>query len=169
MDYSSVIYKDNYVVLEGVKNFNIKQVVECGQCFRFDKISDTDNRVDYTNRPVSECLSPLGLLQWSDGYTYAFSNRLVEYLLLNVIDSQESINKNIERVQDRITSYKMGNRNLFPKYRGAFTPGVWDENIQKYIYSLRKSIEKSPRGNSSVDYNGYVDRDTETILDRGNK
>ena len=135
----------------------------------FDKISDTDNRVNYTNRPASECLSPLGLLQWSDGYTYAFSNRLVEYLLLNVIDSQESINKNIERVQDRITSYKMSNRNLFPKYRGSFSPGVWDEDIQKYIYSLRKSIEKSPRGNPSVDYNGYVDRDTETILDRGNK
>lgn len=133
----------------------------------FDKISDTDNRVDYTNRPESECLSPLGLLQWSDGYTYAFSNRLIEYLLLNVIDSQESINKNIERVQDRITSYKMSNRNLFPKYRGAFTPGVWDENIQKYIYSLRKSVEKSPRGNPSVDYNGYVDKDTETILTRG--
>lgn len=135
----------------------------------FDKISDTDNRVNYTNRPESECLSPLGLLQWSDGYTYAFSNRLIEYLLLNVIDSQESINKNIERVQDRITSYQMSNRNLFPKYRGAFSPGVWDEGIQKYIYSLRKSIEKSPKGNPSVDYNGYVDRDTETILNRGNK
>lgn len=135
----------------------------------FDKISDTDNRVDYTNRPANECLSPLGLLQWSDGYTYAFSNRLVEYLLLNVIDSQESISKNIERVQDRITSYQMSNKNLFPKYRGAFSSGVWDENIQKYIYSLRKSITKSPRGNPSVDYNGYVDKDTETILNRGNK
>ena len=42
MDYSSVIYKDNYVVLEGVKNFNIKQVVECGQCFRWKKVTDSN-------------------------------------------------------------------------------------------------------------------------------
>ena len=42
MDYSSVIYKDNYIVLEGVKNFNIKQVVECGQCFRWKKVTDSN-------------------------------------------------------------------------------------------------------------------------------
>ena len=28
MDYSKVNYFDNYVVLEGVKNFNIKQIAE---------------------------------------------------------------------------------------------------------------------------------------------
>ena len=37
MDYKNVVYEDNKVILEGVKNFNIKQILECGQCFRWEK------------------------------------------------------------------------------------------------------------------------------------
>lgn len=40
MDFTSVKYLDNKVILEGVINFNIKQIVECGQCFRWDKIKE---------------------------------------------------------------------------------------------------------------------------------
>lgn len=40
MDYRNVKFEDNKVIIEGVKNFNIKQILECGQCFRWDKISD---------------------------------------------------------------------------------------------------------------------------------
>ena len=42
MDFKSVKFEDNKVIIEGVKNFNIKQILECGQCFRWDKISDTN-------------------------------------------------------------------------------------------------------------------------------
>jgi len=42
MDYTSVIYKSDKVILEGVINFNIKQVVECGQCFRWEKANELD-------------------------------------------------------------------------------------------------------------------------------
>ena len=38
MDYRNVKFEDNKVIIEGVKNFNIKQILECGQCFRWDKI-----------------------------------------------------------------------------------------------------------------------------------
>lgn len=40
MDYRNVKYLDNKVIIEGVSNFNIKQIVECGQCFRWDKIDE---------------------------------------------------------------------------------------------------------------------------------
>ena len=30
--------KENSVVLKNVKNFNIEEILECGQCFRFEKI-----------------------------------------------------------------------------------------------------------------------------------
>lgn len=40
MDYKSIKAKDDYIVIEGVKNFKLKQTFECGQCFRFKKISD---------------------------------------------------------------------------------------------------------------------------------
>ena len=42
MDYKSIKKFDNYILIEGVKNFKLKQTFECGQCFRFDKISDTN-------------------------------------------------------------------------------------------------------------------------------
>lgn len=42
MNYSNIIEKEGSIVLEGVKDFNIKQILECGQCFRWEKISDTN-------------------------------------------------------------------------------------------------------------------------------
>lgn len=42
MDFREVIFKENEVVIKEVKNFNIKQILECGQCFRWEKISDTN-------------------------------------------------------------------------------------------------------------------------------
>ena len=42
MDFENVLYEDNKVVLEKVMNFNIKQILECGQCFRWEKINDED-------------------------------------------------------------------------------------------------------------------------------
>lgn len=42
MDYKKVDFEDGKVILRGVKNFNIKQVVECGQCFRWEKVDELD-------------------------------------------------------------------------------------------------------------------------------
>ena len=42
MDYKSIKKCDDYILIEEVKNFKLKQTFECGQCFRFDKISDTN-------------------------------------------------------------------------------------------------------------------------------
>ena len=42
MEFKNVKFEDNKIIIEGVKNFDIKQILECGQCFRWDKISDTN-------------------------------------------------------------------------------------------------------------------------------
>lgn len=42
MDFKEVIFKRDEVLIKEVKNFNIKQILECGQCFRWEKISDTN-------------------------------------------------------------------------------------------------------------------------------
>ncbi|MGL5381400.1 DNA-3-methyladenine glycosylase family protein [Clostridium sp.] len=42
MDFKNVIFENDKVIIEGTRNFNIKQILECGQCFRWDKISDTN-------------------------------------------------------------------------------------------------------------------------------
>jgi N-glycosylase/DNA lyase len=40
MDFKNVIFEEEKAIIQGVKNFNIKQILECGQCFRWDKIND---------------------------------------------------------------------------------------------------------------------------------
>lgn len=40
MNYTNIIEKENSIVLENVKDFNIKQILECGQCFRWERITD---------------------------------------------------------------------------------------------------------------------------------
>lgn len=40
MDYKSIRECNEYILIESIKNFKLKQIFECGQCFRFEKISD---------------------------------------------------------------------------------------------------------------------------------
>ncbi|AQR93175.1 MULTISPECIES: DNA-3-methyladenine glycosylase family protein [Clostridium] len=40
MDYKSVKFQDNYIVIEEVKNFKLKHIFECGQIFRFEEIAE---------------------------------------------------------------------------------------------------------------------------------
>lgn len=53
------------------------------------------------------CRTPSSLSRVLNNKSYAFNNRLVEYLLLNVIDTNDEITQNLERTQKYITSYKM--------------------------------------------------------------
>ena len=43
MEFNELVQiDDNYIVIKGLKKFNIKQILECGQCFRWEKVSDTN-------------------------------------------------------------------------------------------------------------------------------
>ena len=55
MDYKEVIQKENYIIIKETKNFNIKQILECGQCFRWERISDK-NYIIIAKRKVIEII-----------------------------------------------------------------------------------------------------------------
>lgn len=42
MDLKEVLFEEDKIVLKETRNFNIKQILECGQCFRWDKITDSN-------------------------------------------------------------------------------------------------------------------------------
>ena len=42
MDFKEVLYENDKIILKDVKNFNIKQILECGQCFRWEKVNDNN-------------------------------------------------------------------------------------------------------------------------------
>ena len=96
----------------------------------------------------------LSLLQLNDGNTYPFSDRLIEYLLWNVITSVDDIGQNIERVQYYANAFDINSE---------FIPGVWS-NYLRYIIYLNYNRDKKSK---HLDINGFVDKDVEKFLLRG--
>jgi len=97
-------------------------------------------------------LSTLSLTQMNDGNIYAFSDRLVEYLLKNVIDSDDTIDDNVVRVQSK-SKQLLG-------YTGSLN-GVYGDDLKKLIFN-KYMREVNPK---ALDITGYTDKDIEGWLD----
>lgn len=133
--------QSSIVVLEGdYSDNNIPPIINMGEV---DKI-----KVGQLNQAL---LGKQSLLQINDSISYAFSNRLIEYLALNVIDSIDSITENTIRVQ---------------KYMGALDTsikGAWSNKLRIDIFNKVYNDYTSDR----IDINGFVDKETEKIITRG--
>lgn len=102
----------------------------------------------------------LSLLHYNTGISYAFSDRLVEYLLLNVVTELETLSTNISRVQGSLSR-------LYPSYEQKLltksaTYGVWDDSIKLYVKSLIS--ENSKLLDVPFDHDGYINKDVESLL-----
>lgn len=122
---------------------------------------------DYVTKSKQDqtLLSDLSLTQMSSNVSYAFSNRLIEYLTYNVITSEETINQNILRIQqyaNSITNAKLNHTEPFDL--STSTKGVWDIKLQKYLFNLAK---ESNYIQNKLDLTGYVDKDVEQVITRG--
>ena len=92
-------------------------------------------------------LTELDLLQFSNKEQRPFSNRLIEYLLNNVITSRDECSFDI----------KIAQRNRMTQ------TGVWDNNLRRALYRdylLSKHTRK-------IDITGYVDKDIENAIMKG--
>ena len=161
IDYTS----DNVSFTDFGSTCNTKDVTGISSPFGMVTVDRLTSRINISV-PLEGCLSPLGLLQMSDGNVYAFSDRLVEYLLLNCITSQQTITDNIARIQTYASSSTNANRNLVLKYRESYTPGVWDDSLRSYLFGVMKTA-RIYTGKPQVDLTGYVDKDTEQVITRG--
>ena len=92
----------------------------------------------------------LSLLEFSCSNTYAFNDRLVEYLLLNVIDNTETIDDNVTRIQ----------KVLDITNRKDVIPSVWSDLLRYLLFKkyFKSNLEKS------FDISGFVDKDIEKLL-----
>lgn len=107
-----------------------------------DKMSNND-----LNRAL---ISKLSLLQINTHATYAFSDRLIEYLLLNVVDSNDEITENIIAAQ-KFTS--ISNR--------ADSPiGEWSNALRYKLF--RNYMDKE--NVSKLDINGFIDKNIEKYV-----
>lgn len=114
-----------------------------------DDIYSTEKIFELNDLELSDLMiSDLSLLQMNNNISYPYANRLIEYLLLNVITSRDPITRNVKRIQDLYP----------PSYE--FTPEVWDNLLRsKVYYDYQKSDLLR-----QLDLNGFVDKDTETLM-----
>ena len=110
-------------------------------------------------------LSDLSLTQIAGSVSYAFSDRLIEYLTYNVITSEETITQNISRVQQYASSLINAKLNHTEPFNISLsTPDVWDTKLQTYLFNLAK---ESKYIQNKLDLTGYVDKDVEQVITRG--
>lgn len=110
-------------------------------------------------------LSDLSLTQIAGSVSYAFSDRLIEYLTYNVITGEETITQNISRVQQYASSLINAKLNYTEPFNMlSSTPDVWDTKLQTYLFNLAK---ESKYIQNKLDLTGYVDKDVEQVITRG--
>ena len=129
--------------------------LSCNEIYNFQQYVD----VDYDGEIVTEenhissveldkmMLSDIDLLQFSNKEQRPFSNRLVEFLLNNVITPRDEVSLDI----------KLAQRNRMTQ------TGVWDNNLRRAVYRdymLSKHTRK-------IDITGYVDKDVENAIMKG--
>ena len=124
-------------------------------------VNKTQNKTVLNFEASDECLSnnnlklitPLQLLKFNTGKSYPFADRLVEYLLGNVITPLDEIADNIKRVQT--IALKNGQINK--------ADGIWTDKLQKILYNFMNSEEliQGNKKETNHDILGYADKDVE--------
>ena len=114
---------------------------------------------NYNRNPVmsigenAPAVSAPSLMNMNGGEIYAFSDRLVEYLLKNVIDSDDTIDENTLRIQAAMkTLYDYDDR----------LDGVYDNKLRSKVFAEYMSDKNN--NYSKYDINGYADKDVEGWL-----
>ena len=94
-------------------------------------------------------LSELKLLEKNDKYSYAFSDKLIEYLALAVISPADTISENIAKVNKAV----LGNVKLSYEY---------SDDLKKEVF--KRVLEN--RYSDKFDIDGYVDVNAERVIAR---
>lgn len=137
-----------------------------GNIVRISKLTNhyIGNIKELSKEDVESIFKPVSSLPHNvDRITYAFNNRLIEYLLYAPIVVNDRIKDNIKRVQENITSSNA--KKVFGEiYKCNYVKDVWDNQLRYYLYNLvTQGVERVLK----YDVNGFVDKDSEFIIDRG--
>lgn len=152
-----IVLEDNY------KNTNINSINNINHLPEV-LYGDKNDVLQLTEEEINNILKPYSsLLYKPTNMSYAFNDRLIEYLLLSPIINKDKIRDNIRRVQEYLTSEK-AKKEFGYIYPYTYKKDIWDNLMRLYIYNLVIKDKKNPL---YLDINGFVDKDSEFIIDRG--
>lgn len=130
MNYTNIIEKENSVILENVKDFNIKQILECGQCFRWERISDT-NYIVVAYRRVIEVIQDGNKVTILNTTMKDFDEVWKDYFDLNV---------NYEEVKEELSKDELLRKSVEFGYGIRILNQDPFEMLISFIISARNSI-----------------------------
>ena len=110
---------------------------------------------DYLNKYLYNNLS---LLYMNDSTSYAFVNRLLEYLSNNVINHTNMFGKNIRRVQDQL---KLPNSRYESNINNDAT---WNDYMRIQAFEFVNNYRDIINQPAFKDINGFIDKDSEQAL-----
>lgn len=154
MDFKEVIFEDNKVILEGVKNSNIKQILECGQCFRWEKKSELDYIVIAYGRVIE-------VVQDGDKVTILNSNKEdFNDIWLTYFDLERDYSK----IKEELSKDEILKKSVDFGYGIRLLNQDPFELVISFIISARNSIPSikktikkiSERWGEKIEYNGEV-------------
>lgn len=152
MDFKNATYEENKVILEKVKNFNIKQILECGQCFRWEKINDEDYIIIAYGRVIE-------VLQERDKVTILNSN---EEDFKNIWISYFDLERDYGKIKEELSKDEILKKSVDYGYGIRLLNQEPFELLISFIISARNSIPSikktikkiSERWGKEIDYKG---------------
>lgn len=152
MDYKKAIYEDNKVILEGVKNFNIKQILECGQCFRWEKKAELNYIVIAYGRVIE-------VVQEDDKVTILNSN---EEDFKNIWFEYFDLERDYSKIKEKLSKDEILKKSVDYGYGIRILNQEPFELVISFIVSARNSIPSikktikkiSERWGTEIEYKG---------------
>jgi N-glycosylase/DNA lyase len=130
MDYKEIEYGDNKVILKHIKNFDIKQVVECGQCFRWEKVSDT-NYIGVALNKVIEVLQEESTVTILNSSKEDFEKIWLDYF---------DLNRDYSKIKKRLSEDSLLNKSIEYGYGVRVLNQDKFEMLISFIISARNNI-----------------------------
>lgn len=113
---------------------------------------------DITDDIPFELRTPLQLLMFNTGEQHPFADRLIEYLIGNVITNEDEISANIKRAQ------RIMNNNTSTTGVRFETEGLWSDSMREIAYDfINRGCSNTQTNNFDINHDilGYIDKDVE--------
>lgn len=154
MNYTNIIEKENSIVLENVKDFNIKQILECGQCFRWERITDT-NYIVVAYRRIIEIIQEGSTVTILNTNINDFNEIWKDYFDLNVNYEEVKIELSKDELLKKSVEFGYGIRILNQDPFEILISFII--SARNSIPSIMKTIKKiSERWGDKIEYKGNI-------------
>lgn len=152
MDVNNIVIDNDKVILDGVKNFNIKQILECGQCFRWEKVGEL-NYIGVAHGRVIEVIQEDDKVTILNTNEEDFNNIWLDYFDLKRDYSEIKSGLAHDEILGKSVEYGYGIRLLNQEHFELLISFII--SARNSIPSIMKTIKKiSEKWGTPIEYKG---------------